>query len=104
VNQSKHRQGFVLIVVISTAAFLFAMAQLITRFNNLAVYNIIRATAFALYCIYLHRNPTKINFIGPLEIGDEGNASDLNIKISYFCSYLFTIFNLAISIALYFDS
>lgn len=102
---SKHKQwkGLALILVLSAAAVALAVIQLISAFDSLAIYNLVRALVFAFGCVYFYRNPTKVNVVGPLKIRDSGNASSLNIKTSYFLSYLFSIVNLAISVVLYFD-
>jgi hypothetical protein len=77
--------------------------QLVSAFNSRAIYNLIRALVFALACPYLHRNPTKVDFLGPLGIQNGGNAGEMNIKLSYFFSYLFSVINFGISAALYFN-
>tara|TARA_Y100001935_G_scaffold155361_1_gene128033 strand:- start:1278 stop:1592 length:315 start_codon:yes stop_codon:yes gene_type:complete len=103
VNKNMKYIGSLLVFVLSTIAIMFAIAQLVNSADNLAIYNLIRAMVFTIACIYFFRNPSKINFVGPLKIGDSGNATPLNIKISYALSYLFSFVNLAISLALYFD-
>ena len=102
-DANKKRIGFILVFGASSIAILFAIVQIISGFKTLALYNLIRALIFAGACIYLYRNPAKVNFIGPLKFGDGGNTMPLNMKISYFLSYVFSVVNLAISLALYFD-
>lgn len=92
--------GFKFTLAVSALAVLLAIVQLADQRNSLAIYNFGRATVFALSCVYLHKNPTKIDLMGPLK---GGNPGDLNVKISYFFSYLFAAINLAISVALYLD-
>jgi hypothetical protein len=101
VEEPKSQRGFKLIFAISALAILLAIIQLADHRNSLAIYNFGRAIVFALACVYLHRNSTKIDFVGPLKLRVDGNAGDLNVKISYFLSYLFSVINLAISTALY---
>lgn len=102
-SQNRPKQGYILVVILSGIAVLLAVMQLLSALNSMAVYNLIRAIVFALSCLYLHRNPTRVDFLGPLGIQNEGNAGERNIKISYFMAYLFSAVNLAISTALYFD-
>jgi hypothetical protein len=103
VNDNKHLKGFILILVASIIAVLFAIIQIASGFKPLALYNFIRAIIFASACIFLFRKPDKVNFTGPLKISADGGSPEINVKISYFLSYLFSVVNLAISLVLYYD-
>ena len=102
-EEPKGQRGFQLILAVSAIAVLLAVFQLAEHRNSLATYNFGRAIIFALACIYLHKCPTKIDFVGPLKLRGGGNGGHLNVKISYFFSHLFSAINLAISTALCFD-
>lgn len=102
-NENKWPKGLVVVAVASILATLVAAGQIISSYNSLAFYNMVRALIFSLASMYIYMNPTKINFTGPLRSNGDGDASDRNIGIAFFLAYLFSAFNLAISLALYFD-
>ncbi len=70
---------------------------------NIAVYNSIRFIIFTYICIYLYLKPEKINFLDSFKIFSTGNSNKSNLKIGEIVSIFISIFNVAISVALYLD-
>lgn len=93
--------GFSFVLLTSIIAILLAVGQFIGAADHLAVYNLIRSLIFGFVCIDLYRNPTKINFTGPLHLCDKGSSDETNTKLSRVFSYVFSIFNVAISTVLF---
>ena len=95
-NSRNQTIGFLVILMFSVAAIGVASVHLNEAPGSLPVYNLIRSLIFGSVCLYLYRNPGKINFTG-------SDDSRKKIKASYLISSFFAVFNLAISVALYFD-
>ncbi len=93
----------IIIVLLTLIAIVFAGMMFFEKEVSMAIYNMGRALIFAGMSVYLLVKPHKVDFLGRLKLISTGNSSETNIKVAKTISIIISVFNVAISLALYFD-